>query len=50
MSREGYVTRTYGGDILCADFWCRNLKENNHLKDQVLDGRMILKRTVINKT
>jgi hypothetical protein len=32
-----------------VDFWWRNLKENDHLKDQVLESRIILKRTVINK-
>jgi hypothetical protein len=32
-----------------VDFRWRNLKENDHLKDQVLDGRIILKSALIKR-
>ena len=48
VKEPGGARSTYGGgEVLYADFWCRNLKENDTLQDQVIDGKIILKRTVI---
>jgi len=33
----------HGGKEKCTVFWCRNLKEREHLEDIGLDRRIILK-------
>jgi hypothetical protein len=33
----------HGGKEKCIVFWCRNLKEREHLEDIGLDRRIILK-------
>ena len=42
MGWAGHVARMGRGEVL-AGFWWGNLRERDHLEDQSLDGRIILR-------